>query len=199
MSVPPMESSVLEHVGRKNDDMEFLIRELLTQLGEDPDRDGLARTPERVRKSLEFLTGGYRQDLAEILNGAVFQEAYSEMVLVRDIEYYSLCEHHLLPFFGKCHVAYLPDGAVVGLSKIPRIVGVFSRRLQVQERLTTQIAECIDGLVRPRGVAVVMEGTHLCMAMRGVQKQATRTTTSALLGSFRDDLATRTEFMNLIR
>jgi GTP cyclohydrolase I len=179
--------------------MQHTIRQMLADLGEDPTREGLRDTPRRVEKSLRFLTSGYAADVKAIINGALFSVDYSEMVIVRDIDFYSLCEHHLLPFFGKCHIAYLPKGRVLGLSKIPRIVDVFARRLQVQERLTSQIAETIREAIRPLGVAVVMEATHLCMAMRGVEKQNSVTTTSSMLGGFRDDARTRHEFLELIR
>ncbi|HUL72940.1 MAG TPA: GTP cyclohydrolase I FolE [Vicinamibacterales bacterium] len=179
--------------------MENTIRRLLAELGEDPDREGLRETPRRVAKSLEFLTSGYRANIDDVINGALFSVEYNEMVIVRDIDFYSLCEHHLLPFFGKCHIAYIPDGRVIGLSKIPRIVEVFARRLQVQERLTSQIAETIESRIAPIGVAVVMEATHLCMAMRGVEKQNATTTTSAMLGAFHADARTRNEFLQLIR
>jgi GTP cyclohydrolase I len=179
--------------------MQDQIRELLASIGEDPDREGLLNTPRRVEQSLRFLTGGYRADLDALINDALFTVDYSEMVIVRDVDFYSLCEHHLLPFFGKCHIAYIPDGKVIGLSKIPRIVDVFARRLQVQERLTLQVAETINTRVAPLGVAVVMEATHLCMAMRGVEKQNSLTTTSAMLGTFRDSARTRHEFLELIR
>jgi GTP cyclohydrolase I len=179
--------------------MQDAIRQLLQALGEDPGREGLLNTPQRVEKSLRFLTSGYAADLDVIINDALFTVDYNEMVIVRDIDFYSLCEHHLLPFFGKCHIAYIPDGRVIGLSKIPRLVDVFSRRLQVQERLTSQIAETIQTRVRPLGVAVVMEATHLCMAMRGVEKQNSLTTTSSMLGTFRDSARTRHEFLELIR
>lgn len=179
--------------------MEETIRRLLADLGEDPSREGLRETPRRVAQSLQFLTGGYSADVDAIINDALFTVEYSEMVIVRDIDFYSLCEHHLLPFFGKCHVAYLPNRKVLGLSKIPRIVDVFARRLQVQERLTLQIAETLNEKIRPLGVAVVMEATHLCMAMRGVAKQNAVTTTSAMLGGFREDARTRHEFLELIR
>lgn len=172
---------------------------MLVELGENPDREGLVDTPRRVEQSLRFLTGGYEADIDEVINGALFTVDYSEMVIVKDIDFYSLCEHHLLPFFGKCHVAYLPQGRVIGLSKIPRLVDVFSRRLQVQERLTNQIAQVLLEKVRPLGVAVVMEGTHLCMSMRGVEKQNSLAVTSAMLGVFRDDARTRMEFLELIR
>ena len=176
-----------------------LIRQLLAELGEDPTREGLLRTPLRVEKSLRFLTGGYEADVDEVLNGALFTVDYSEMVIVKDVAFYSLCEHHLLPFFGKCHVAYIPKRHVVGLSKIPRLVDVFARRLQVQERLTNQIAETLRLKIDPLGVAVVCEGTHLCMAMRGVEKQNAVAVTSAMLGVFQDNARTRMEFLELIR
>jgi GTP cyclohydrolase I len=179
--------------------MQTLIRSLLEQLGEDPSREGLVKTPERVEKSLKFLTSGYAADTADILNGALFTVDYSEMVIVKDIDFYSLCEHHLLPFFGKCHVAYIPRTQVIGLSKIPRLVDVFSRRLQVQERLTNEIAECIREAIDPLGVGVIMQGTHLCMAMRGVEKQNSATVTSAMLGTFRSDARTRAEFLQLAK
>jgi GTP cyclohydrolase IA len=179
--------------------MPDLIRELLVQLGEDPDREGLARTPHRVEKALKFLTSGYGADVDAVVNDALFTVDYSEMVIVKDIDFYSLCEHHLLPFFGKCHVAYIPQRYVIGLSKIPRLVDVFARRLQVQERLTNQIAETIRQKIDPLGVAVVCEGTHLCMSMRGVEKQNSFAVTSAMLGSFRDNARTRMEFLELIR
>ncbi|HIA50301.1 MAG TPA: GTP cyclohydrolase I FolE, partial [Acidobacteria bacterium] len=179
--------------------MRNLVRALLTELGEDPMRDGLTRTPERVERSLKFLTSGYKSDVKTVLNGALFDVDYSEMVIVKDIDFYSLCEHHLLPFFGKCHVAYVPRGKVIGLSKIPRLVEVFSRRLQVQERLTNQIADTLRVTLKPLGVAVVLEATHLCMSMRGVQKQNSTAVTSAMLGVLRDDARTRMEFLELIR
>jgi GTP cyclohydrolase I len=179
--------------------MQDLIRQLLVELGEDPDREGLIRTPLRVEKALKFLTGGYRADIDEVLNDALFTVDYSEMVIVRDIDFYSLCEHHLLPFFGKCHIAYLPHKRVIGLSKIPRLVDVFARRLQIQERMTNQIAETIREKIEPLGVAVVCEGTHLCMSMRGVEKQNSYAVTSAMLGGFRDNARTRMEFLELIR
>jgi len=176
-----------------------LIRQLLADLGEDPGREGLRETPRRVDQSLRFLTSGYATDIDQLVNGALFSVAYNEMVMVRDIDLYSLCEHHLLPFFGKCHIAYIPNGRVIGLSKVPRIVDAFARRLQVQERLTSQIANTIREKVDPLGVAVVIEATHLCMAMRGVQKQNSVTVTSAMLGVFHDDARTRSEFLGLIR
>jgi GTP cyclohydrolase IA len=176
-----------------------LVEGMLRYLGEDPGREGLQRTPERVVRSLEFLTAGYEQNLGAVINGAVFAETYSEMVIVRDIEVYSLCEHHLLPFFGRAHVAYIPDGRVIGLSKLPRIVDIFARRLQVQERLTTQVADAVDEALSPLGVAVVIEAAHLCMMMRGVQKQNSQTLTSSMRGVFLSDQRTRAEFMELIR
>ena len=182
-----------------NEQMLDIIRRLLTNLGEDPSREGLLKTPERVERSLKFLTSGYQKDVDEVLNGALFTVDYTEMVIVKDIDFYSLCEHHLLPFFGKCHVAYLPTNQVIGLSKIPRIVEIFSRRLQVQERLTNEIAETIKEKINPLGVAVVLEGTHLCMSMRGVEKQNSTAVTSAMLGAFREDARTRSEFLSLIR
>jgi len=182
-----------------NEQMLDIIRKLLTNLGEDPSREGLLKTPERVERSLKFLTSGYQKDVDEVLNGALFTVDYTEMVIVKNIDFYSLCEHHLLPFFGKCHVAYLPTNQVIGLSKIPRIVEIFSRRLQVQERLTNEIAETIKEKINPLGVAVVLEGTHLCMSMRGVEKQNSTAVTSAMLGVFRKDARTRSEFLALIR
>lgn len=179
--------------------MQDIVKRMLVELGEDPEREGLLATPRRVEKSLMFLTSGYRTDVDEVINGALFTVDYSEMVIVKDIDFYSLCEHHMLPFFGKCHVAYVPQGRVIGLSKIPRLVDVFARRLQVQERLTNQIADVIRDKVDPLGVAVVMEGTHLCMSMRGVEKQNSFAVTSAMHGVFREDARTRSEFLELIR
>jgi GTP cyclohydrolase I len=179
--------------------MQDVIRQLLAHLGEDPAREGLLDTPKRVEKALKFLTSGYAADVDSVLNNALFSVDYNEMVIVKDIDFYSLCEHHLLPFFGRCHVAYLPQGRVIGLSKIPRLVEIFSRRLQIQERLTSQIADTIREKVRPLGVAVVMEASHLCMSMRGVEKQNSLAVTSAMLGVFRDDARTRLEFLELIR
>ena len=175
-----------------------MIRTMLESVGENPQRQGLLRTPERFERAFRYLTSGYQHDPEKILNGAVFDVCYDEMVVVKDIELYSLCEHHLLPFFGKCHVAYLPDKKVVGLSKIPRLVNMFSRRLQIQERLTNQIAKAIQDSVKPLGVGVVIEAKHLCMVMRGVEKQNSETVTSAMLGSFRDNQQTRNEFLSLI-
>jgi len=176
-----------------------LLRELLVRIGEDPGRDGLVRTPERMQKALEYLTQGYARNPDEILRGAMFEVSYDEMVIVKDIEMFSLCEHHMLPFFGKVHVAYIPNGKVIGLSKIPRIVDVFSRRLQVQERLTVQIAETIQRAIEPQGVGVVVEARHLCVMMRGVEKQHSSAVTSHMLGSFRHSQNTREEFLSLIR
>lgn len=175
------------------------IRSILTKIGEDPKRDGLANTPQRVDRAFRFLTSGYRMNPDELLNKALFDVAYDEMVIVRDIEVFSLCEHHLLPFFGKAHVGYIPNGRVIGLSKIPRLVDMYARRLQVQERLTTQIAETIEQKVHPRGVAVVIEAQHLCMIMRGVEKQNSIAVTSSMLGAFKDNQNTRNEFLNLVR
>ena len=179
--------------------MQELIRQLLAELGEDPTREGLLDTPKRVAKAYEFLTSGYRADIDQVLNNALFSVDYSEMVIVKDIDFYSLCEHHLLPFFGKCHVAYIPSNKVIGLSKIPRLVDVFARRLQVQERLTQQIAGTIQDAIDPVGVAIVVEATHLCMSMRGVEKQNSFAVTSAMLGAFRDRARTRMEFLELIK
>jgi GTP cyclohydrolase I len=174
------------------------INSILTKIGEDPSREGLLNTPRRVDRALRFLTSGYRMNADEVVNGALFDVVYDEMVIVRDIELFSLCEHHLLPFFGKCHVAYIPKGRIIGLSKIPRLVDMYARRLQVQERLTTQIAETISEKINPRGVAVVIEAQHLCMIMRGVEKQNSVAVTSSMLGAFKDDQNTRNEFLNLI-
>ena len=179
--------------------LERLIHDFLKELGEDPTREGLQRTPERVAKAFTYFTSGYDQDVHAVLNDALFTEEYDEMVVVKDIDFYSLCEHHLLPFFGKCHIAYMPSNKIVGLSKMPRLVEMFSRRLQVQERLTTQIAQTINEVLQPRGVAVVMEALHMCMLMRGVEKQNSKAVTSAMLGAFRDRPETRAEFMELIK
>jgi GTP cyclohydrolase IA len=176
-----------------------LLRELLVRIGEDPQREGLMRTPERMHKTLEYLTQGYKKDPDEILRGAMFEVSYDEMVIVKDIEMFSLCEHHLLPFFGKVHVAYIPNGKVIGLSKIPRIVDIFARRLQVQERMTVQITETIQRAIEPQGVGVVIEARHLCVMMRGVEKQHSSAVTSHMLGSFRSLQNTREEFLSLIR
>jgi GTP cyclohydrolase I len=181
------------------DKLEGIVRELLGELGEDAARDGLARTPIRVAKALRFLTEGYAQDPVAILNGALFEVSYDEMVLVKDVDFYSLCEHHLLPFVGRAHVAYIPNGRVVGLSKIPRLVRMFARRLQVQERLTVQIAETLEEVLEPKGVAVVVEAIHLCMMMRGVEQQNAFAITSSMRGGFKTDSKTRSEFMELLR
>ncbi len=179
--------------------MKALVKQILEHLGEDPAREGLLNTPERVEKSLKSLTRGYNVDIDKLVNDAIFTESYNEMVIVKDIEIFSLCEHHLLPFFGRCHVAYLPAGKIIGLSKIPRVVDAFSHRLQVQERLTMQIAECLDKVLAPAGVAVVIEALHLCMSMRGVEKQNAYTTTSSMLGTFKTNAITRSEFLSLIQ
>ncbi len=181
------------------DAIEPLVAQLLKELGEEPGRDGLNRTPARVARSLRFLTSGYEQDPVAILNDALFDVSYDEMVIVKDVNFYSLCEHHMLPFFGRAHVAYVPNGKVVGLSKIPRVVEMLARRLQVQERLTTQIAETLEAVLEPRGVAVVVESIHLCMMMRGVEQQSAFAITSSLRGAFQADPKTRSEFMDLIR
>ncbi len=178
--------------------LEKLVREQLKLIGEDPKREGLIKTPHRVATSLQFLTSGYREEVKTILNGAIFKEDYDEMVIVKDIDYFSMCEHHLLPFYGKIHIAYIPNGKIVGLSKIPRLVDMFARRLQVQERMTRQIAHTLYDVLSPEGVAVVCEGKHLCMMMRGVEKQHSLATTSAMLGVFQDNIKTRTEFLTLI-
>ncbi|MEI6222297.1 MAG: GTP cyclohydrolase I FolE [bacterium] len=179
--------------------MEKLIEAVLLQLGEDPQRQGLLKTPQRVTKALKFLTQGYNEKVEEVVNDAIFEEESDEMIMVKDIEMYSMCEHHMLPFFGKCHIAYIPNGKIIGLSKLARIVNVFARRLQVQERLTTQIADALDKSLKPQGVAVVIEATHLCMMMRGVEKQNSKTVTSCMRGAFRKKEATRHEFMHFIK
>ena len=189
-----IEPAALESISTQD-----LYRELLIRMGEDPNRDGLVRTPERMEKSFKFLTRGYAMDVTEVLHDALFDVDYDEMVIVKDIEFYSMCEHHLLPFFGKAHVAYVPNGKVIGLSKIPRLVDVFSRRLQVQERLTRQIGDAITEAIKPQGVAVILEAEHLCMMMRGVEKQQSSTVTSAMLGVFKTQLQTRNEFLSLVR
>jgi GTP cyclohydrolase I len=183
----------------ENSNLQDLYKAVIAQLGEDPTREGLIKTPERVAKAMQFLTSGYDQNPDQIIESAIFHEAYSEMVLVKDIEVYSMCEHHMLPFFGKAHIAYIPDGKIVGLSKIPRVVDAFSRRLQVQERLTIEIRDCIQRTLAPKGVAVVIECAHMCMQMRGVQKQNSVTTTSAFTGIFMTNDATRKEFINLVQ
>jgi GTP cyclohydrolase I len=183
----------------KNVSTKELYAEMIRRLGEDPERDGLLRTPERVEKSMAFLTQGYGQTVEQVLQGALFDVAYDEMVIVKDIEFYSLCEHHMLPFYGKAHVAYVPTNKVIGLSKMARVVDVFARRLQVQERLTRQVAEAIDDAIHPQGVGVVLEAQHLCMMMRGVEKQHATTVTSAMLGAFKNQAQTRDEFLSLVR
>lgn len=183
-------------MNRKN--IETLISNLIVELGEDTGREGLVNTPKRVAKAYEFLMSGYNKDIEDVLNGAIFTEKYDEMVLVRNIDFYSICEHHMLPFYGKVNVAYIPDGKIIGLSKIPRIVEVFARRLQVQERMTQQIADTINKYIQPKGVAVVSEAVHMCMMMRGVEKQNSSATASAVHGLFKEDARTRTEFLNLI-
>ena len=181
-----------------HDILEQITRKLLKEIGENPDREGLVRTPSRVAKSWEFFSKGYNQNLEDIINNAIFEEDAKDMVIVRDVEFFSLCEHHLLPFFGKAHVGYIPNGKVIGLSKIPRIIDMFSRRLQVQERLTHQVAEALQDVLNPIGVAVVMEGRHMCMQMRGVEKQNSFASTSAMLGQFRKSSETRSEFLSII-
>jgi len=180
-------------------ELQELVREILVRLGEDPSREGLKKTPLRVEKALAYLTRGYAQDAESVLNGAVFSSDYDEMVIVKEIDFFSLCEHHLLPFYGKCHIAYLPDKRIVGLSKLPRLVDVFSRRLQVQEKLTTEIARAIEEKLKPKGVGVVMEAAQLCVMMRGVEKQNAQMVTSSMRGRFRSDVKTREEFLTLIR
>ena len=175
------------------------IKKILIEMGEDPKRQGLLRTPERVEKSYEFLTSGYKQDPVEIINSAIFNEEYDDMVIVKDIEMFSLCEHHMLPFFGRCHVAYIPDGRILGISKIPRLVDVFAKRLQVQERLTNQIAHTLYEVLKPKGVGVIIEAKHMCMVMRGVEKQNSFATTSSMLGVFRKSMRTREEFLRLVQ
>lgn len=191
------EKNFEEYNIKVTDDVKERYANIITDLGEDASREGLLKTPERAAKAMQFLTQGYAQDAAKILKSAMFKESYNEMVIVKDIEIYSLCEHHILPFFGKAHVAYIPNGYIVGLSKIPRIIDVFSRRLQVQERLTEQVLDCINDTLKPRGVAVVIEAAHMCMMMRGVQKQNSVTTTSGFRGAF-ENMETRTEFLKLI-
>ena len=182
----------------KGTGLQSLVERILRAVGEGPKREGLLKTPERVEKSLKFLTSGYDIDVDKLVNDALYSENYNEMVIVKDIDIYSLCEHHMLPFFGKCHVAYLPQGKIIGLSKVPRLIDAYSRRLQVQERLTTEIAQCIQNIVKPAGVAVVIDAVHLCMSMRGVEKQNSYTTTSSMLGCFKDDARTRSEFLSLL-
>lgn len=192
-------NSTLEAATLSDFSTQDLYREILSRVGEDPTRDGLIRTPERMEKSMAFLTRGYKMNITEVLHEALFDVDYDEMVIVKDVEFFSMCEHHLLPFFGKAHVAYVPNGKVIGLSKIPRLVDVFARRLQVQERLTRQIGEAITEAINPQGVAVILEAQHLCMMMRGVEKQHSLTVTSAMLGVFKSQLQTRNEFLSLVR
>jgi GTP cyclohydrolase I len=195
----PSITGAIEPISLEGVSTQELYRELLTRIGEDPDRDGLLRTPERMEKSMTFLTRGYTMDVTEVLHNALFDVDYDEMVIVKDVEFFSQCEHHLLPFFGKAHVAYIPNGKVIGLSKIPRLIDVFARRLQVQERLTRQIADAITEAISPQGVAVILEAQHLCMMMRGVEKQHSSTVTSAMMGVFKTQLQTRNEFLSLVR
>jgi GTP cyclohydrolase I len=195
----PSTSAIIETPLLDSVSTQDLYRELLIRIGEDPTRDGLLRTPERMEKSMKFLTRGYTMNITDVLHGALFDVDYDEMVIVKDIEFFSMCEHHLLPFFGKAHIAYVPNGKVIGLSKIPRLVDVFSRRLQVQERLTRQIGDAITDAIDPQGVAVILEAQHLCMMMRGVEKQHSSTVTSAMLGVFKSQLQTRNEFLSLVR
>ena len=192
-------SATFESTSLESTSTQELYRELLRRMGEDPDRDGLVRTPERVERAMAFLTRGYTMDVTEVLHNALFDVDYDEMVIVKDIEFFSQCEHHLLPFFGKAHIAYVPNGKVIGLSKIPRLVDVFARRLQVQERLTRQVSEAIQEAINPQGVAVIMEAQHLCMMMRGVEKQHSSTVTSAMLGVFKTQVQTRNELLSLVR
>jgi len=197
---PPREAGLGREIHRPSQEaLEDNYRNILAFVGEDPNREGLLRTPHRVAESLKFLTSGYGQNVETLLNGAIFHEDYDDMVVVKDIEFYSLCEHHMLPFFGKAHVAYIPKGKIVGLSKIPRLVDMFARRLQVQERMTTQIAEALETALQPKGVAIVVEGVHMCMRMRGVEKQESSMVTSHVMGTFRTDRATRQEFMALVK
>ena len=191
-------SKIIMNEIESNTNTEKLVRNLLESIGEDPDRQGLLKTPQRVTKMYEFLTRGYKQNINDVLNDAIYEEKYKEMVIVKDIDFFSLCEHHLVQFYGHCHIAYIPNGKIVGLSKLPRVVEVFARRLQVQERMTQQIADTLFDVLNPDGVGVVIEAHHLCMMMRGVEKQHSMATTSAMLGTFRDDPRTRNEFLNLI-
>jgi GTP cyclohydrolase I len=195
----PRTSATIEPTSLESVSTQDLYREMLVRIGEDPTRDGLLRTPERMEKSMKFLTRGYEMNVTEVLHEALFDVDYDEMVIVKDIEFFSMCEHHLLPFFGKAHIAYVPNGKVIGLSKIPRLVDVFARRLQVQERLTRQIGDAITDAIHPQGVAVILEAQHLCMMMRGVEKQHSSTVTSAMLGVFKTQLQTRNEFLSLVR
>ncbi len=195
----PGVSPLIEAATLTSASLEELVREMIVRLGEDPTREGLVRTPDRVQRAWQYLTRGYNEEPEEMLKNALFSVNYDEMVIVKDVEMFSLCEHHMLPFFGKVHVAYIPNGKVIGLSKIPRLIEMFSRRLQIQERLTTQIAETIQNIIEPQGVGVVIEARHLCMMMRGVEKQHSATVTSSMLGCFREEQETRTEFLALIR
>jgi GTP cyclohydrolase IA len=197
----PIEEILLHEngTGAANESIADLVRKMIAQVGEDPQREGLRKTPERFEEALRFLTSGYQQDVDEVLNGATFSVCYDEMVVVKDIEFFSLCEHHLLPFFGKAHIAYLPDKKVVGLSKVARLVNMFARRLQIQERMTSQIATAIEEKIAPQGVGVIIEARHLCMQMRGVEKQHGKAVTSAMLGAFRHNKQTRDEFLSLVR
>jgi len=197
----PIEEILLHEngTGAANESIADLVRKMIAQLGEDPQREGLRKTPERFEEAIRFLTSGYQQDVDEVLNGATFSVCYDEMVVVKDIEFFSLCEHHLLPFFGKAHIAYLPDKKVVGLSKVARLVNMFARRLQIQERMTSQIASAIEEKIAPQGVGVIIEARHLCMQMRGVEKQHGKAVTSAMLGAFRHNKQTRDEFLSLVR
>jgi GTP cyclohydrolase I len=178
--------------------LEDLYKQVLSELGEDPEREGLVKTPHRAAEAMRYLTSGYQQDVEGMLNGAIFHEPYEDMVIIRDIEFFSLCEHHILPFFGKCHIGYLPNGKIIGISKLARLVDIFARRLQVQERMTVQIGTALQEALHPKGVAVVIEARHMCMMARGVQKQSSKVTTSEMLGTFRDDRRTREEFLNLL-
>jgi GTP cyclohydrolase I len=197
----PTEELLLHETNDAGDsqDLGALVRKMIVQLGEDPNREGLRKTPERFAQALKFLTSGYEQNVDEILNGATFSVAYDEMVIVKDIEFFSLCEHHMLPFFGKVHIAYLPNKRVIGLSKLARLVNMFSRRLQIQERLTSQVAQALEDKIEPQGVGVIVEARHLCMQMRGVEKQHSKAVTSAMLGAFRHNKQTRDEFLALVR
>jgi GTP cyclohydrolase I len=187
------------HDAGESQDLADLVRKMIVQLGEDPNREGLRKTPERFAQALKFLTSGYEQNVDQLLNGATFSVAYDEMVIVKDIEFFSLCEHHMLPFFGKVHIAYLPNKRVIGLSKLARLVNMFSRRLQIQERLTSQVAQALEDKIEPQGVGVIVEARHLCMQMRGVEKQHSKAVTSAMLGAFRHNKQTRDEFLALVR
>jgi GTP cyclohydrolase I len=194
-----MAKNVMENTTLADATFAELVREIIVRVGEDPSREGLERTPERVEKAYQFLTRGYNEDPEQLLNSALFTVNYDEMVIVKDIEMFSLCEHHMLPFFGKVHIAYIPNGKVIGLSKLPRLVDIYARRLQVQERMTTEIAETLMKVIQPQGVGVVVEARHLCMMMRGVEKQHSATVTSAMFGCFRDEKETREEFLSLVR